>query len=246
MLDKRAATTDTPDKLERIKAKARVKQPFKKSDSKLFGRCGKGHQGKDKCPAREATCFKCQKKGHFSSHCFSKGTATQLSVDTDSAHTTHSIEETTFLDVVQTENHTVWNATIQLNQQSVTFKLDTGTEVTAIYHTVFERLSNVGMQESTRSLVGPAKQNLDVLGQFSGILSTNHCTAKQTIYAVKHLRSNLLGLPAILTINLVVRVAKVSENYSSAIFQKYPKVFTGLVQMAGAIYFTKLDANSGF
>ena len=239
VLNKTAATTDTTDKLESIKAKARVKHSFKKStksDSTLCGRCGKGHHGKDKCPAREATCFKCQKKGHFSSHCFSKRTATQLSVDTDSAHTTYSNEETTFLDVVQTENHTVWNATIQLNQQNVTFKLDTGTEVTVISHKAFERLSNVDLQQSTRSLLGPAKQKLEVLGQFSGILATDRCAAKQTIYVVSNLRSHLLGLPAILALNLVVRVAEVSE-------EKYPKVFIELGTMKEECTI-KLQANA--
>ena len=74
-------------------------------------------------------------------------------------HFTHSNEETTFLDVVQTENHTVSNATIQLN---LTFKVDTGAKLTAISHTVFEQLSNVNLQQSTtRSLEGPARQKLE-------------------------------------------------------------------------------------
>ena len=149
---------------------------------------------------------------------FSKKAATQHSVDTSSLNSTHSGEDTTtFLDVVQTGSDTVWNATIQLNQQQVTLKLDTGAEVTAISHTVYERLPNVKLQQSSRSLVGPTRQKLEVLGQFSGTLSTDQCTSKQTIFVVKNLRSNLLGLPAILALNLVVRVAEVSKDYSSVI-----------------------------
>lgn len=30
-------------------------------------RCGKGQYPRDKCPAKEATCYQCQKKGHFGS-----------------------------------------------------------------------------------------------------------------------------------------------------------------------------------
>ena len=52
-----------------------------------------------------------------------------------------------------------------------------------------------------------------------------------------------LGLPAILALNLVVIVAEVSENYSSVIFQKYPKAFTGLGTMKGE-YTIKLLANA--
>ena len=68
-------------------------------------------------------------------------------------------------------------------------------------------------------------------------LLTTLYTAKKSIYVV---RSNLLGLPAILALNLVVRVAEVSENYSSV---KYPKVFTGLGTMKGE-YTIKLPANA--
>ena len=217
------------------------RKPISKSDSKSCGRCGRGDHSRDKCPARDATYHKCQKKGHFSSQCFSTRTATQHSVDTSS---THSGEDTTtFLDVVQTGSDTVWNATIQLNQQQVAFKLDTGAEVIAISHTVYEKLPSVKLQQPSKSLVGPTRQKLEVLGQFSGTLSANQYTYKQTIFVVKNLRSNLLGLPAILALNLVVRVAEVSEDYSSVIMQKYPKVFTGLGTMQGE-YTIKLQGNA--
>ena len=94
-----------------------------------------------------------------------------------------------------------------------------------------------------RSLVGPARQKLEVLGPFSGILSTDRCTAKQTIYVVNNLRSNLLGLPVTLALDLVVRVAEVSEDYSSIALKKCPKVFMGLETMKGE-YTIKLEANA--
>ena len=133
--------------------------------------------------------------------------------------------------------------TAQLNQQEVCFKLDTGAEVTAISHTIYETLSNVRLEQSSKSLVGPARQKLDVLGQFTGTLSTKTCTYKQIIFVMKDLRSNLLGLPAIFTLNLIVRVAEVSKDYSSVIQKKYPKVFTDLGTMQGE-YTIKLQANA--
>ena len=50
------------------------KQQLQKSNpainSKICSRCGKtGHVGKQYCPAREATCRKCHKRGHFQSVC---------------------------------------------------------------------------------------------------------------------------------------------------------------------------------
>ena len=35
--------------------------------------CGKGAHSRDVCPAKDASCHKCRKKGHFSAMCFTKG-----------------------------------------------------------------------------------------------------------------------------------------------------------------------------
>lgn len=124
VLHKVETPNDTPDKLDSVKMNVKSKQLYRKakSDGKPCSRCGKGYHSRDKCPAKDATCHKCQKRGHFSSQCFSKRIATQHSVDiTDSLDATHSgADTTTFLDVVQTENKTAWMATIQLNQQQIT------------------------------------------------------------------------------------------------------------------------------
>ena len=47
--------------------------------------------------------------------------------------------------------------------------------------------------------------------------TTETCTSKQTIFVMKDLRSNLLGLLTIFVLNLIVRVAEVSEDYYSVI-----------------------------
>ena len=47
-------------------------QPLSKSDpmqSKNCMRCGKGQHSWHSCPARDATCHRCQRKGHYSSQC---------------------------------------------------------------------------------------------------------------------------------------------------------------------------------
>ena len=61
--------------------------------------------------------------------------------------------------------------------------------------------------------MGPAQQKLQVLRQFTGSLSSKQNSSNETIFVVKDLRTNLLGLPAILALNLVTSVAEVSDDY---------------------------------
>ena len=127
-------------------------------------RCGRGPHPHGTCPAKEAICHKCKKKGHYSAQCFSKSVAEV---------TTQPVEdyEVAYLNTIVTGNLTSWTTTIAVNNQSMTFKLGTRAEVPAIREPAFFQLGDVPLQVPTKALHGPDHQPLKVLGQVSVTLS---------------------------------------------------------------------------
>ena len=152
-----------PGNLDSVRAKKQQSNKFTKpSFNNTCGRCGKGPHARNKCPAREATCHRCQKKGHYQLQCRTNMGASQHCVSSETSI------DTSFLDVL-TENQKVsWTVNIFLNNHPIDFKLDTGAEVTAVSEDVFASLQNVKLQKAKRVLLRPARQKLDVLGQFEG------------------------------------------------------------------------------
>ena len=68
---------------------------------------------------------------------------------------------------------------------------------------------------------------LEVMRQFIANLTYKHTSCKQTVFVVKDLKQNLLGLPAITSMNLISRLNSV--DLSSTNVQKlYPQPFQGL------------------
>ena len=81
-------------------------------------RCGKGSHPRDKCPAKEAICHRCQRKGHYGALCYSKTAAAVESSDLTSM-------ETAFLDNMTSDpQETAWYTHIQLSDKETLFKLD--------------------------------------------------------------------------------------------------------------------------
>ena len=121
--------TDRRSSSHRPKASAAQQRPQQQRSRKCT-RCGKGPHLCGACPAKVAICRKCKKIGDYSTQCFSKGVAEVTMQPIDNA-------DLVYLNTICSGSHASWNATIGVNDQIMTFKLDTGAEVTAITEPAF-------------------------------------------------------------------------------------------------------------
>ena len=126
-----------------------------------------------------------------------------------------------------------WNADLFLEKTEVNFKLDTGAKVTAIMEETFKLLNDIKLSKPSKRLHGPAKQSLNVLGQFSGTLSYKGKSSSQTIYVIRSLKTNLLGLPAITSLHLLCQINEmICDNQT--IQGTFPSLFKGLGTLGDA------------
>ena len=173
----------------------------RKSTPKPCTLCGRAsHPIGTQCPASGATCKRCMRKGHYASQCFSKivklptneVTVDESTLDKDELTLDGGLSlDSAFLDAVTLGSHKPsWNATLLMNKfnTKVVFKLDTGAEATTITEkatTITEKtyksLPNVVLKKPQKILQGPAKQHLNVLGQFTTTPSHGQKSAIRTI-----------------------------------------------------------------
>ena len=182
----------------------------------------KGQHSQDNHPVREAICHKCHRKGHYIAQCLSKTVA-------EVGQSNESNLDTAFLDETSTGQGRARFANIQLGEREMlTFKLDTGVEVTATSESCYQKLSHpTPLNTPDRVLCGPSKQPR---GQCNLQLSFKGRVCKQQVFIVKGLNNNLLGLPAIISLNLARRLDKTSTTTSASedVHQHYPSLFLGL------------------
>ncbi len=95
---------------------------------KCCTRCGRSPtHNREQCPAREATCHKCGKRGHFQTACRSSA----------NVRTVESTNQEAFMGAVQDSEHTnPWMVTLTVNGKPLEFKIDTGADVSAIPYRV--------------------------------------------------------------------------------------------------------------
>ena len=105
-------------------------------------RCGAGTHPRQSCPARDATCYRCNRRGHFSSQCLSN-TVAMISTSAEQPPTNHSnqYEDLKYLDTVENANSNMWELELRSGQDVIRFKVDTGAEVTVLSDKTWKSLN---------------------------------------------------------------------------------------------------------
>ena len=129
-----------------------------------------------------------------------------------------------------------------IDRKIIPFKLDTGAEVTAISEEALQMIGKLNLERPSKQLCGPDKKPLKVLGSFTADLSCKQQTSRQEVFVVRELKSNLLGLPAIMALQLLAKVKSLQDE-TAAIKRKLPQLFQGLGTMKGE-YDIRLKPNA--
>lgn len=182
-------------------------------------KCGGSPHPKHECPANDAKCHSCGKKGHYQQVC--RRSKVVQSIEEEE-------EQNFFLGSIST-NSQAWTAVIRVKDTELNFKLDTGADVTAIADTDLVRLFSKDempvLQQPEKALLGPGRTPLDVIGFTMLQLRYGKKQMTEKVYIVKNLSTPLLGLPVITTFGLLVRVDSISID---TLKSSYPKLCSGL------------------
>ncbi|XP_042150091.1 uncharacterized protein LOC120850155 [Ixodes scapularis] len=145
------------------------------TSEKVCSRCGNERHKTNKCPAIKATCNKCRRQGHYARVCRSSTTLREVTTS-----------ETAFLGTVFTSEGQRWIVQVDVREVSITFKVDTGADVTVIPEKMYKELfKDVSLQNPKKVLKGPSKKSLTVLGVMNETLYYRGKTFMTDIYITK-------------------------------------------------------------
>lgn len=109
------------------------------------------------------------------------------------------------------KNTDPWTVTVQLQQVPLSFKVDTGADVTVIPETVYlQQFEQVSWTEPTKLLRGPGQDRLRVVGVLRGDITYKTNKVATDVYVLKNLESPLLSRRDSEKLGVIKRLNEVS------------------------------------
>ena len=186
--------------------------------------CGRSPHARRDCPPKDAICRYCNVKGHYQSECLRR------------KQTLHTLDSAGPCDDVfmgsvhaDTINAPIITA-INVGKARISFKIDTGTDVTAISSSDFKR-TVLTLSKSQKRLYGAGGSSLDVIGMCEALLESDDRVTVEPIYVVDSLHVPLLGRPAIKNLGLVSYHVESIRSLDD-IRERFPKLLRPLGQFS--------------
>ena len=175
--------------------------------------CGKGTHPRKNCPASNATCYNCKRRGHFTQVCKSEKHAHEVVDEADG--------EEFFLGAIS-NNSNSWTKQLVVENEPILFKVDTGADVSILPFALYqEKLEHKPLFPSKTVLRGPGGNSLQVVGYIKCKLSYKDSHIYSKLYVTKASRA-LLGREDSVKLGLVKLVDSVEQ---------FPQLFKGLGTM---------------
>ncbi|UYV70334.1 K02A2.6-like [Cordylochernes scorpioides] len=183
---------------------------YQAGGAKACTRCGSPKFHKfEHCPAFNATCRRCSKKGHFIKQCKTK-LVSQVTTKVDNEKFLGNF----CIDQISSDER--WNCKVAVNKRIMPFKIDTGADVSVMPENCFKQnfLHQLGKTQKRLYAAGMA---MPVLGNFQATLEANGKVSHEEIYVIKNFPVSLLS-------------AKASEElgFIQRLLHDYPELFSGL------------------
>ncbi|RLU18028.1 hypothetical protein DMN91_010270 [Ooceraea biroi] len=197
--------------------------------------CGgtKQHK-KDSCPARGTKCNKCSQLGHWEKMC-KKGPKKEESKNVQSNAKVNAVVENAknyFVGSVNKDCGNIqWEEIIKIGSVPVTFRLDSGADVTIIGWSTWDkclRSQDYELVPADKKLIGPAGHLSETDGMFKARLKFTNKTVYRYIYVVREINQCLLGREECVLLKLIARCNQVVVNP----FQEFQPLFSGLGLLA--------------
>ncbi|XP_064468578.1 uncharacterized protein LOC135380477 [Ornithodoros turicata] len=220
-------------------------QPSSRQYSASCSRCGLRHRPQH-CPAYGMHCLSCGKFGHFARMCRQRmlpgarridmlDTATPDGITTDN----ETLLGELIIDTLSRSSSSQWLQSVQIQDRTIEFKLDTGADVNVLPYTVIESCSRKPVIEATEIKVQTfSGEPLPIVGkcQLNCVINGKNCRLEFVV--VRMNVSAILGKRACEELNLVKRVRQVQRTTSSneefqSILAEFPDVFEGIGCLPG-------------
>ena len=162
------------------------------SSGKICKFC-KGDHPMDKklCPARNAKCHQCGKKGHYASCCPNRGGGSRQNVR---EVTMPGGENPYFLGSVGSKStDKPWEVKLKIHGRSVLFKLDSGADVTVMTGQSYKSLKNAPALTPTEATLISVGSSLKCAGTFLTELRHKGTLYKMRVFVVPNAKCNLLS-----------------------------------------------------